>query len=244
MTSPSERFLRAVILDVEGVVIDTEPAWDEVQRQFLARRGRDYIRHELKPLLTGRSIDESSLLIKTTFDLEEPVQRITEERVDLMQAQLAKGMTYLAGFLEFFEHIDDEFSVAMATSLDADLLEVIDGTLHVSELVEGKVATVADVGGRGKPAPDIFLFAAGLVHQPPERCLAIEDSPSGVAAALSASMMTVGIATTHPSGLLSHADLVVAGFEELDVDVVDRMAWQKATHGSGLSGDVGLPGTP
>ena len=234
MTASEDRFLHAVIFDAEGVVIDTEPVWDDVQAEFLSRRGHVYVRAELKPLLTGRPIDQATEIIKAKFGLPGSVQELSSERIELMHARLREGVRFMPGFLDFHSRIAGRYDLAIATSLDPDLLATVDRTLHVYDLVDGMVVTPEDVQGRGKPAPDIFIHAARMLGHPCERCLALEDSPSGVRSAVDASMFTVAITSTHPAELLTHADLTVAEFGDLDLDELDRLARLKSRNRTDL----------
>ena len=85
--------------------------------------------------------------------------------------------------------------IAIATS---SLRERLDATLHASRLEDVFDVTVAgDEVDNGKPAPDLFLAAAERLGLPPEQCVAVEDSPAGVEAALAAGMRVVAVAR-HP----------------------------------------------
>jgi HAD superfamily hydrolase (TIGR01509 family) len=73
----------------------------------------------------------------------------------------------------------------------------------------------SDQVSRGKPAPDLFLFAAGAMDVAPEQCVVIEDSPVGVAAARAAGMRALGFAATTPPERLKDADVVFASMDAL-----------------------------
>jgi len=74
---------------------------------------------------------------------------------------------------------------------------------------------------RGKPAPDLFLYAAEQLHSSPQRCIVIEDSPNGIEAANRAGIFCIGIATTFAPSRLTKANRVVSSFEEIDLSQLD-----------------------
>jgi beta-phosphoglucomutase-like phosphatase (HAD superfamily) len=87
-------------------------------------------------------------------------------------------------------------------------------------LFEGRVYS-ADEVARGKPAPDLFLHAARDLGVAPARCIVVEDSPSGVAAARAAGMPVVGFADLTPRAALTAADVVITSMDLLVRAVTD-----------------------
>jgi beta-phosphoglucomutase-like phosphatase (HAD superfamily) len=84
-------------------------------------------------------------------------------------------------------------------------------------------AACGDEVPRGKPAPDVFLRAAELLELPPERCVVVEDAPSGVAAAHAGGFACLAVATTRPRELLGEANLLLDSLEEATPEVVEKM---------------------
>ena len=87
--------------------------------------------------------------------------------------------------------------------------------MPISRFFGGRVYFPSHVGGRAKPAPDLFLYAAAQLGAPPERCLVIEDSPRGIEAARRAGIPVIALATTHEKEMLQEADRVVGSFGEI-----------------------------
>jgi beta-phosphoglucomutase len=205
----------AIIFDAEGVVIDTEAVWDEGQRIFLDRRRIDYDRGRIKPMLTGRSLEDGTRFLMEHFDLEGEVGELARERADIVRALMAT-VQFVPGFLEFFAQVRGPYETGVATAMAEELFEIVDSKLRIRELFERHVYTLVDVGQKSKPDPDLFLFAASKLGVSPEACIVIEDSPHGVEASRRAGMSVIGLATTYEPKLLADADLVVESFAELD----------------------------
>jgi HAD superfamily hydrolase (TIGR01509 family) len=203
----------AAIFDVEGVIIDSEPAWDRAQDKFLARFGIQYDRSVIKPLLTGRSLADGTRTLRQLYDLTSPLDDLVAARLGLARSEFAAGISYLPGARSFLSSIPATVTTALATAMPIDLLEMVDATLHLRDLVDGRVSTLADVAGVGKPDPALFLHAAELAHANVGECLVFEDAPFGIEAAHAAGMVCVAVATTHAQAVLRHADLVLDSLE-------------------------------
>lgn len=206
----------AVLFDADGVVVDSECVWDRAQADFLARRGQPYHREETKHLLAGCSPLESARVIRDFYSLPESVESIAEERFILVRDLYRNnGVSFVPGFEDFFRQIAPELPVALATSMDPGLLDILDEHLGLRSLFRGHAYTAADVGGVGKPAPDLFLFAARQLKVDPAECLVLEDAPNGIEAARRAGMHVAAICTSHPASMLGRAHAVSAGFAVL-----------------------------
>jgi beta-phosphoglucomutase len=216
-----EAGLDTVIFDGEGVVIDTEGAWDLAQEEFLRRRGLSYDRARLKPLLTGRSSAEGIEVLRRTYRLEEDPAAMELERREIMKERLAEGVRYVEGFERFFERISGLYKTGLATAMDLDLFEIADACLNLRGLFSGNVFTLG-YSRRAKPNPDLFLHAAREMGTPAPNCVVIEDSPYGIEAAKRAGMASIGLAGTYAEQLLQDADIVVKSFDEIDLDGLKR----------------------
>jgi beta-phosphoglucomutase len=215
--------LELVIFDAEGVVVDTEDAWDLAQRDLLARRGRVYDRETIKPLLTGRSGAEGARVIVDHFHLDDDPRALEVERRELVHQHLADGVRFIPGFERFHAAVAARYRTCVATAMDLELLASVDRRLGLSGRFDGHIFRLDRPGLRSKPHPDLFLHAAASMGVAPSACLVIEDSPFGIVAAERAGMRTVGLATTYRPDALVAADRVVTGYDELDPAALDRV---------------------
>ena len=206
-----------LIFDAEGVVVDTEPLWDTTQREFLERHGRVYERDEVKHLLAGRSSVDGMSILQQALDLPGDPEELAAERMRIAREHFHE-VDYVMGFQPFFARVSDDFKTVLATAMDPELLQLVDARLGFTSLFGGRVTTVADVDGRGKPAPALFLHAAESVGSTARSCVVLEDAPNGVEAARAANMRCIALTTTFAAPLLADADLVVSSFDEIDVE--------------------------
>jgi HAD superfamily hydrolase (TIGR01549 family) len=204
-----------IIFDAEGVVIDTEPMWDKAQAEFLRRRGVAYHRDKLKHLLSGRSALEAIEITKVECGISGDTHLLSKERMELVRRQLEEHAGFVAGFAEFLQRVQPAYKTCIATAMAEELLRIVDRRLKLAELFDGRIFSLAALGLRSKPHPDIFLHAAQQLGSTPETCLVIEDAPHGVEAARRAGMRCIAITTTYSREKLRDADRVVNSFAEI-----------------------------
>jgi beta-phosphoglucomutase len=209
--------LRAIIFDAEGVVVDTERIWDHGQEEFLKRRGVVYDRARIKPLLTGASVVDGVRALKREYGLQGDDETLARERLDIVRDLFAREVQFIPGFLEFFARVRGAYKTCIATAMAAELLEVVDRRLRLYDLFGGRIYTLADIGFRAKPQPDLFLHAARELAVAPSECLVMEDAPLGIEAVRRAGMRSVGLATTYDAASLADADQVITSFTEIDL---------------------------
>lgn len=195
-----------LIFDCDGVILDTERAWDEANRVFLARRGATYVREEHKPLLTGRDLPDGVRILQSIFGFDGDPDILADERRALARLHLGR-VEFVTGFEAFFAWAQPRFPVAVATGLDASLFGFVDAHAGLSGRFNGHVVVSSDVA-HAKPEPDVLLAAAARLGLEPAACIVIEDAPLGIEAARRAGMVSVGLATTYPPEFLVAADIV------------------------------------
>jgi beta-phosphoglucomutase-like phosphatase (HAD superfamily) len=213
--------VKCVIFDCEGVVIDTEPLWDEAQADFLARFGVRYDRPTVKPLLAGRSLMDGTATLKELYDLPESLRELARMRARLLWQHLLYA-GFVQGFREFYEWVRAWAATGLASSIEAELFDLVDRRLRIRECFSGHVYLSSVLNCAPKPAPDIFLQAAESIGIQARRCVVVEDSPSGITAARQAGMSTIGLCGTFEGESLSAADWVVSSYADIQA-IVERL---------------------
>ncbi|XP_032592609.1 probable pseudouridine-5'-phosphatase isoform X1 [Drosophila grimshawi] len=193
----AQKVLRNVthcIFDMDGLLLDTETLYTKAAQTVLDPYGKTYT-FEVKQQLMGFQTRAVAEFMIKTYDLpmawEEYARQQTENARLLMEnAELMPGAERLLRHLH-----THKVPIALATSSGAEMVEL--KTTHHRELFElfhHRVCGSSDSEVKeGKPAPDIFLVAAGRFSDKPtpENCLVFEDSPNGVEAGKSAGMQVV-----------------------------------------------------
>ena len=215
---PASSRIAAVVFDMDGVLVDTEHLWDEVREELTTEWGGRYT-PEAQEAMMGMSSLEWSRYLHETVGLREPPATINAEVVRRMLARYEVELPVVPGAVDAVRRLHDEgLRLAVASSSNREL---IDAVLRRLELTDRFAVTVSsEEVARGKPAPDVYLETARRLGVEPARCVAIEDSASGIRAASSAGMRVVAYPNRHyppAAEVLALADTVLAGLDELDL---------------------------
>jgi beta-phosphoglucomutase-like phosphatase (HAD superfamily) len=178
---------RAVIFDMDGLILDTEPLYKRAWQKAGNVLGYP-IDDALYHTLVGRRTEEAMEAMREKFGADFPEERFHDYWLGEWKALVRReGIPRKAGFDELTAVIDRHgVPAAIATSTDRDRATL---SLEASGL-EGRFSVVVtgDEVEDGKPAPDIYLEAARRLGVPPETCIVLEDSEPGVLSADAAGM--------------------------------------------------------
>jgi HAD superfamily hydrolase (TIGR01509 family) len=183
------RPIRAVVFDMDGLLIDSETVVREGVRRAVADMGHD-LPNAVFARMIGLPLADSLGVLKAHYGGDFDIDRflILERRE--VEALLTEGVALKAGVVELLDHLDElKLPRAVATSSAREAVETHLGGHHLLGRFDAVIAR-GDVP-RHKPHPDPFLAAALALGIDAEDCLALEDSHNGVRAAHAAGMMTV-----------------------------------------------------
>jgi HAD superfamily hydrolase (TIGR01509 family) len=179
-----------VIFDCDGVLVDSEPIINRAHAQVLTACGYPITEEVLVERFCGMSDPEMLEIIEREWGCALPASYA--ERVGLMiQAGFRQSLAPIDGVAEALDSLALPICVASSSSL-AQIRQKLKITGLLGRF--GEHLFSATMVARGKPAPDLFLYAARNLMTAPDRCLVIEDSPAGIDAALAAGMTAIGFA--------------------------------------------------
>lgn len=216
----SERGYRAVVFDMDGVIADSEPAFFEAVNEVLLPTGKQIDWERYKRLLgtstltTWQGVVDMLGLQADPKDFVEPYQRALLE-------VLQRPRPLLPGVGALLEELAGRGApVGLATSSRRAWVEALLGAVGLPLDTFGAVVW-REMVENGKPAPDLYVKAAQLIAVAPDDCIAIEDTPPGIAAAKAAGMFA--IQTRSASSALppiDDADLVLDSLEDFPIGLV------------------------
>jgi HAD superfamily hydrolase (TIGR01509 family) len=180
----------AVLFDMDGTLIDSEPYWLASEQALAAEHNGNWT-HEDGLSVVGLSLDESSKVFKDKASVDlEPTEIVTRLTADV-QSQLEKVIPWRPGAKELLLDLrKNGVKTALVTmSLHRMAQQVVDAI----EFDAFDVIVAGDDVLRGKPHPEPYLKAAEQLGFSPERCIAFEDSISGITSAEAAGTMAIGI---------------------------------------------------
>ena len=207
-----ERRMKAVIFDMDGVIVDSEPrherAFSEVAKEIgFENHGLQFADY------VGRSDHDLWVDFVARHHPPVPFEQLMAMKRNRVVEIIRKDKPLFAGLLDLVRSLAGVYRLGLASGSER---EVVEEVLEIEGLRGYFTAVVsASPVVRGKPAPDMFLRAAELLGVPNLDCWVIEDSKPGIAAGLAAGMKVIAITNTHPAGELSNATWTVSNYDEI-----------------------------
>ena len=215
--------IRAVVFDLDGVLLDSERLWDQARREVAISHSGHW-RPDATAAMLGMSSVEWSGYMRDTLAVELAPDQIVDLVVANLLEQYRRRLPLILGAVEAVQRIGRRWPLALASSAGRP---VIDTVLAVAGLQHEFQATVSsEEVPRGKPAPDVYLEAALRLGQPPLACAAVEDSANGIRSALAAGLRVVAIPNPDyppPASVLAQAQVVIGSLADLTGELVEQL---------------------
>ncbi|HYM82680.1 MAG TPA: HAD family phosphatase, partial [Candidatus Dormibacteraeota bacterium] len=213
----------AVIIDLDGVLVDTEPWWAEARTEVARRHGATWTPED-ESSVKGANSREWASAMHDRLGLDATAPGIEREVVGAMLDRYRREPApRIDGGVAAVRRLAGRMPLAVASSAHPDVIRAALRSLGLAEAFDMVVS--GDEVPRGKPEPDVYLEAARRLAVDPGRCLVVEDSGSGVMAARSAGMRVVwvGPAGDAARGRELGADLVLASLDGLSVETIEEL---------------------
>jgi HAD superfamily hydrolase (TIGR01509 family) len=212
--------ISAIVLDLDGVIVDTEEVWDRERKAYVNAHGGAW-KDGATRAMQGMSSAEWSAYLADELGAEGEPSEISAAVAAGVVAEIDRELPLLPGAIRAVNALAHEYLLALASSANR---EVIDAVLDAASLTERFGATVSsEEVERGKPAPDVYLEAAERIGVDPRRCAAVEDSSNGLRAAHAAGMIVIATpnhAFPPAPDALALARVVVDGIREVTPELV------------------------
>lgn len=215
------RLIRAVIFDLDGLLLDSESAWDGGRKALAAEHGLEWPEGATEAML-GMSSPEWSRYVNETLGVPLPPEAISERVVAHVLGSYEQRLPLLPGAEEAVARIAERWPLGLASSSNKQVIDRVMETSGWGEVFRTWVSS--EEVARGKPAPDVFLEAARRLGAEPTEAAGIEDSHNGILAARAARLRVIAIPNHEfPPGAeaLAAADVVLGALDELTPAVVE-----------------------
>lgn len=216
--------IKAVIFDMDGLLIDSEPLWQEAEIETFTKVGVPLTKEMAKETM-GLRVDEVVEHWFSRYPWKEPPKKKIEDKVAARVIELVKEKgAARKGVREIFElFANKNITTAIASSSQTEIINAVLEKILIRKYV--KVIHSAENEPYGKPHPGVYITTAKRLNINPEYCLAFEDSPNGVLAAKAAKMKCVAVPdnSVKENKIFSIADIIIDSLEDFRLEYLERL---------------------
>ena len=212
----------AVVLDLDGVLVDSEERWDAARRALVAERGGRWKEGATEAML-GMSAPEWSRYVRDELGVDLEPEEIDRAVVEKLIDAYRERLPLLPGAAEAVRALAQRWPLGVASSSNAPVIALVLERAGIADRIRAWVSS--EEVARGKPAPDVYLEAARRLGVEAARCVAVEDSTNGIRSAAAAGMAVVAVpmrAFPPAADALALATVTVGGVAEVTPEVVER----------------------
>jgi HAD superfamily hydrolase (TIGR01509 family) len=185
--------IEAVIFDLDGVLVDSEPVWEQVRRQVVAEHGGRWA-DDAQRRLMGMSTPEWARYLSADLGVGLPPDEVAAAVIGRMAEHYRRELPLLPGAARAVRALADRWPLGLASSSPPVLIGTVLRQASLASMFSVTMST--EQVAAGKPAPDIYLAVAAGLGVAPAACAAVEDSANGLRSAASAGMAVVAV--PHP----------------------------------------------
>lgn len=215
--------VKALVLDFDGVIADTEPCHFRAFQQVLAGVGLTLSPEDYSARYLG--FDDEGAFRAVWNDqgrslTETAVADLVRAKAALLDAALAGGDLLFPGAADAVRRLSARVPIAVASGALRHEIETVLRRANLLSCIRAIVA--AGDTPAGKPAPDPYVKAVAALDVRPSQAIAVEDSQWGVQSARAAGLRCVAVTTSYPASAFADADLVVPDLAALTFDLLER----------------------
>jgi HAD superfamily hydrolase (TIGR01509 family) len=196
----------AILFDMDGLLVDSEPLWADVETEFALARGGDFT-PEMAHACVGRGLANTLRVMHEAFGFAVDVERDSHDIVERFVTR-AGELALKPGALALLDEAAGRVPTALGSSSSRRLVTAALEAVGVASRFQ--VVVAGDEVDRPKPAPDIFLRCARLLDVAPDRCVVLEDSLAGVRAGRAAGMRVIAVPEGDGRDLAGECDAVAS----------------------------------
>jgi HAD superfamily hydrolase (TIGR01509 family) len=180
----------AVVFDLDGVLIDSEPVWETVRREFVLARGGRWPA-DAQTRMMGMSTREWSTYLSRELGVGLPPEEVAAAVIARIRKQYEERLPLIDGAVEAVGGLAAVWPLGLASSSPRELIEVVLDRAPLRAFFQAVLST--EEVARGKPAPDVYLEVTRRLAAEPARSVAVEDSTNGIRSAAAAGLRVIAI---------------------------------------------------
>jgi len=212
--------IEAIIFDMDGLLIDSEPVWDQARSLMAREAGIEWNSDDHRAVMgvsTGEWVEYMTKRLRLTM----PPQDVENHIVDQMVKLYNKQIPFLSGAVDAVSLAANYYPTGLASGSPRSLIDTVtnDKALH------GKFQVIlsGDQVAHGKPSPDIYFETAKKMGIDPQKCVCLEDSGNGILAGKNAGMKVICVPDPRfmpDAEKLNSADIILSSLQDFSIDQI------------------------
>ena len=216
--------IEAVVFDLDGVLVDSEPVWEQVRRGLVAEQGGQWAPDAQRRIM-GMSTPEWARYLSEDLGVGLPPDRVAALVIERMAARYREHVPLMDGAVDAVHRMAARWPLAVASSAPTTLIETVLASARLRSFF--KVVMSTEQVTHGKPAPDIYLAVTAELGCAPPQAAAVEDSSNGLRSGAAAGLRVIAIPQPEyppDPDALAQASLVLPNLAGLTVNAVAALA--------------------
>jgi len=213
--------IEAVVFDMDGVIVDSEPVWQQVRVELMGEHGAEWTDAD-GDRCRGVSSADWSWRMAERLNGVTSAEDVFANVLERMVVAYAQRLPLFPGAVEAIERISTRYMVAVASGSPRELVDFVLAGSGLDRLCDA--VGYGDEVPRGKPAPDIYIDVLEKLHVVPSKAVGVEDSESGLRSLHAAGMCSIAIVTPDyalPRDILAQTVATVGRLGDLTLSVID-----------------------
>lgn len=216
----NQAHIKAIIFDLDGTIVDTEQFWFSMLKKIVKSHEISLPEDGKKKLynaMLGNPIRRTAawMIQRYNFDMS-PDQVIQEYHTHSLTHANGK-IDFVPGFQDFFKKVRTlDLKFAIASNCDQFSCDLVDKAVNLESMFGTHIYNIRHVQ-HGKPAPDVYFFAARQIEMEPHECIVIEDSATGIRSAKNAGMLCIGLNRGNRDKV-KEADIIVDSYADIPIE--------------------------
>lgn len=214
----------AVIFDMDGVVVDSEPLYQKAEEQFFATYGITIPPEDWK-LFRGSTENKFYDLARNRYNINESVDALQLKGRHYVFKVFENELVLKSGFAELYDRIQGRYKTGLVTSTPRVIFNYMDKQINLSQYFRDVIC--GEDTELHKPDPQPYLMMMALLNVRPDHCVIVEDSIPGLKSAYASGAYSVAITGSVPPEHMPPAHAIINSLDEITIDFLDSFASKK-----------------
>jgi HAD superfamily hydrolase (TIGR01509 family) len=212
--------IKAVVFDMDGVVVDSEPLYQRAQVRLFAEFGVTIPEDDWK-LFRGMTEDAYYEFVGQRYNLNRQLRQLRRRGREYVQQVFEAELEFMAGFTRLHRLLKGRYRLGLVTSTPSDLYQVVNDKLHLGPFFEEVLC--GDMTAKSKPHPEPYLEIMRRLEVTPNETVVVEDSIHGLQAARDSGVWTIALTGSVPQEDMPPVHAIIDSLQELSPGFIDNL---------------------